>query len=76
MVSLSSVVSAVEGQFGRKNEAVDQEDDEDPTPPEGPQPALFQCPDCESVFVAVDKQTCATCETDVEQVPSTFSRTA
>lgn len=76
MLSFSSVVSAVEGQLGGKDEAAAREDDEDPSSPDEPQPALFQCPDCESVYVAVDKRTCTTCETAVEQVPSTLSRTA
>lgn len=75
MLSLSGVVAAVEGQFGRSNEAATQDGDEDPTPPEAPESTLFQCPDCESVFVAIDKETCDTCDAAVEEVPSTLSRT-
>lgn len=76
MLSVSSLLSAVEGQFDRTDEPPAQEDDEDPGLPEGPQAALFQCPDCESVYVAIDKRTCTACETAVERVPSTLHRTA
>lgn len=33
--------------------------------------SLFRCPDCETVYVARDKQTCRTCGTDVVDVDST-----
>lgn len=75
MLSLAGLVSAVEDQFASSNGAPVQEDGENSSPPEGPQAALFQCPDCESVYVAIDKRTCTPCETTVEQVPSTLSRT-
>lgn len=29
---------------------------------------LFQCPSCEAVFVATDKDTCSTCRTAVDQI--------
>lgn len=77
MLSLSGVVAAVEGQFRKTDDASDGEDDgeADRTQQDAPRAALFQCPDCESVYVAVDKGRCETCETAVEQVPSTLSRT-
>ncbi|NGM69482.1 hypothetical protein G6M89_10770 [Natronolimnobius sp. AArcel1] len=34
---------------------------------------LFHCEDCGVVYIAAKKQSCATCETDVEQVRSTLS---
>jgi hypothetical protein len=50
----------------------DRTDQNDATPEQSdtPKPSLYQCPSCETVFVAVDKQTCSTCETDVERVPT------
>ena len=38
--------------------------------------SLFQCPDCEAVYVATDKDTCSTCGAAVDQVPSTLADTA
>ncbi|ADD03788.1 small CPxCG-related zinc finger protein [Natrialba magadii ATCC 43099] len=35
---------------------------------------LFQCSTCKSVYIAEEKETCPSCETDVEQVRSTFER--
>ncbi|WP_336339093.1 hypothetical protein [Haloarcula brevis] len=29
---------------------------------------LFECPSCESVFVAIDKETCSACQTPVERI--------
>lgn len=29
---------------------------------------LFQCPSCEAVFVATDKDTCSSCRTAVDQI--------
>jgi rubrerythrin len=29
---------------------------------------LYQCPSCGTVFVAIDKETCFTCQTSVEQI--------
>jgi len=29
---------------------------------------LYECPSCEAVFVAIDKETCATCQTAVERI--------
>lgn len=31
-------------------------------------PDLYQCGTCEQIYVAVDKETCRTCDTDVERV--------
>lgn len=76
MVSLSGVVATVEGQFGGTSDGPGGEDDEEElAQPDAPRAALFQCPDCESVYVAVDKRTCITCEAAVEEIPSTRSRT-
>lgn len=32
---------------------------------------LFRCPSCDRVYVATDKQTCSTCNADVERVVQT-----
>ncbi|WP_123538264.1 hypothetical protein [Halosimplex salinum] len=42
-------------------------------PSSGTRSSLFRCPGCETVYVAVDKDTCSTCESAVEPVPSTQS---
>lgn len=36
-----------------------------------PPSTLYHCPDCDTVYVASDKQTCGTCGTDVTNVEST-----
>lgn len=33
-----------------------------------PESNLYECPSCESVFVALDKETCSSCQTPVEQI--------
>lgn len=38
--------------------------------------SLFHCPDCETVYIAVGKTTCLTCETTVVKIPSTPAETA
>lgn len=35
--------------------------------------SLFQCPECQSVYVAVEKTTCTGCETSVDRVASSLS---
>lgn len=40
---------------------------------EDPRPGLFHCPTCGVVYIAVDKETCSSCETTVESVPSTLT---
>ncbi|NLV12480.1 hypothetical protein [Haloarcula argentinensis] len=29
---------------------------------------LYECPSCDSVFVAIDKETCSSCRTPVEKI--------
>ncbi|MDT3435314.1 hypothetical protein [Haloarcula sp. 1CSR25-25] len=33
-----------------------------------PESNLYECPSCESVFVAIDKETCSSCRTPVERI--------
>ena len=33
-------------------------------------PHLFQCGSCETVYIAVDKETCSKCDSAVTRVPS------
>ncbi|EMA01934.1 hypothetical protein SAMN05443574_10451 [Haloarcula vallismortis] len=33
-----------------------------------PESNLYECPSCDSVFVAIDKETCASCRTPVERI--------
>lgn len=35
-----------------------------------PEPTLFHCPTCDTVYVAVEKEDCGTCHGDVETLPS------
>lgn len=34
------------------------------------QPRLYECPDCESVYLSTDLANCGSCDTAVERVPS------
>jgi hypothetical protein len=76
------VLAAVESRLRRPDEEAGTADESQEY--EGPDPtaqdaaeasraSLFQCPDCDLVFVATDEHTCSNCETDAEQVPSTLS---
>lgn len=47
------------------------ETETDPRP--GPRSSLFQCPACETVYVAIDKASCRECDAAVTRVPSTLS---
>ena len=44
----------------------DQRDERDGRPPT----RLYQCPDCESVYLSADLSTCESCETGVDPVPT------
>ncbi|WP_058995896.1 hypothetical protein [Haloarcula sp. CBA1127] len=33
-----------------------------------PESNLYECPSCDSVFVAIDKETCSSCRTPVEKI--------
>ena len=33
-----------------------------------PESNLYECPSCESVFAAIDKETCSSCRTPVERI--------
>jgi hypothetical protein len=35
--------------------------------------SLYRCPTCETVYIAGEKRTCSTCQSDVERVPATLS---
>ncbi|MFB6173224.1 MAG: hypothetical protein ABEI39_01135 [Halobacteriales archaeon] len=38
-----------------------------------PDTSLFECPDCHTVYVAVEKSTCSSCDAAVEEVAATLS---
>ena len=42
--------------------------------PEGPQSSLYQCSSCDTVYIATEMQRCPSCDTPVEQVPSTLTQ--
>lgn len=50
--------------------------EEEPNPSSTDQnsPSLFQCPSCQSVYVAVEKVECSSCDTAVEQLDTTRSK--
>jgi hypothetical protein len=81
-IFITSVLAAVESRLRRPDEEAGTADESpeigepDPTAKdaaEASRASLFQCPDCDLVFVATDEHTCSNCETDAEQVPSTLS---
>jgi hypothetical protein len=39
------------------------------------EPSLFACRECDSVYIALEKQTCSSCRTAVERVPATVNNT-
>jgi Mg-chelatase subunit ChlI len=44
----------------------------DAEPSDAHQSSLSACPRCDSVYIAAEKRTCASCGTDVEQGPATL----
>jgi len=35
---------------------------------EEPESNLYECPSCDAVYVAIDKETCSSCRTSVERI--------
>jgi hypothetical protein len=80
---ITSVLAAVENRFQTAEEPADAASDLSSTEEPGSEShpdsdeshaSMFQCPDCELVFVAADSHTCSNCQTDAEEVPSTLSQ--
>lgn len=71
-------VSRIVGQRGTRPDDADGTDDSegsaDPDGTEGrdgrPPTRLYECPDCESVYLSADLAMCESCDTPVEPVPS------
>lgn len=59
-------VSRFVGEGGRPPDEPDDIDGRDGRPPT----RLYECPDCESVYLPEDLATCGSCNTSVEPVPS------
>lgn len=38
-----------------------------------PQSSLFECPECDKTFVAVEKATCSSCGADVREISATLT---
>ena len=38
--------------------------------PPGPSTRLYECPDCETVYISEAQATCRSCESSVESVPT------
>ncbi|MGB9932203.1 hypothetical protein [Haloarcula amylolytica] len=57
--------STVAGKRAQANSTSGSGDDADADEPES---NLYECPSCESVFVAIDKETCSSCRTPVERI--------
>ncbi|WP_226013526.1 hypothetical protein [Halomicrobium salinisoli] len=66
------------GSVGRRFLGADDSDAEetDPEAAAEPRSALFHCPDCATVYIATDKTTCASCDTDVDQISATLTESA
>lgn len=65
------------GSFGRRflGTGDGADDVAGPAATDEPRSSLFHCPDCAAVYIATDKRTCATCDTAVDQIPSTLTET-
>ncbi|WP_440007972.1 hypothetical protein [Halomicrococcus sp. SG-WS-1] len=62
----------------RFRDAEDQEEsvnDTETTLQDESRSSLFHRPDCKAVYIDTDKNTCSTCNTTVERVPSTLAET-
>ncbi|MFC4447916.1 hypothetical protein [Halorussus aquaticus] len=76
MKSLSQWVGAVGERVRRTGGRAGTTSDSGATRRDESRSSLFRCPDCEAVYIATDKDTCSTCETTVQRVPSTPAETA
>lgn len=74
-------VTGIVGRLREKIQAVSatREDPDDSTvrtEPDGdseaPDPRLYRCPDCDTVYIAAETQLCSSCDTTAEQIPSTI----
>lgn len=51
----------------------DADDEASPTAREDrPSTGLYECPACDVVYIAAEKDSCSSCRTDVREVPSTL----
>lgn len=42
--------------------------------PTGPNSSLFQCSECDEVYIALEKDRCSNCRTEVTEISPTLSR--
>jgi hypothetical protein len=49
------------------------ESETEPQPNDDRESSLFACQECNSVYVALEKQTCSSCGTAVEEIPATLN---
>lgn len=75
MHSIAKLTEAVSRRFRNTGDQTDTTTATETTLPDESQPSLFYCSDCETVYIATDKNTCSTCDTTVEQVPSALAET-
>jgi hypothetical protein len=47
---------------------------DDASTDEGPRSSLFQCSECDVVYVAIEKDRCSSCRNEVTEVSQTLSR--
>lgn len=69
MKAVSKVIDSIGGLLGRPAEREARSTDAETEPQEQSAVSLFRCPDCDAVYVAIDKDACSTCETSVEEAP-------
>ena len=58
---------------GLTNPFESSDDDESARSRSGPQSSLFSCPECDVVYIAIDKETCSSCRGDVREVSPTLT---
>lgn len=59
-------VTRIVGDGGSPRDGSEAEDGEDGRR----QTRLYECPDCESVYLSTDLASCESCDTGVERIPS------
>ena len=75
MGTITRWVESVERRVRGTESREKRQNDVDTASRDEPPSSLFHCPECKTVYIATDKNTCSTCDETVEQVPSELSET-
>ncbi len=68
-------IGSVERRFRSTTDQEDTGNDTETPPRDESRSSLFYCPDCTTVYIDTDKNTCLTCDTPVDQIQSTLAKT-